>query len=278
MELKITTLIENQAGTQDNLAFEHGLSLYIEFAGKRLLFDTGQTGAFADNARKLGLDLTALDGVILSHGHYDHSGGLGRLLPLLAKDTPIYLGEEFFRLKYKKIPGGAFQYNGNPFPQEIFHAYPVLLQPIRSDVTWLTPQIAILKNFAGSCPFEQPNPRFFTGDADRFHPDLFTDELALCLLTRKGLVLLSGCAHPGIINMLRTAAERIPAPLYAVIGGTHLVDADETRIQKTIEAFRELGLRQIAVSHCTGTLGETAIQKALPERYLSNVTGTVYCL
>ena len=82
MELKITTLIENQPGQDGRLAFEHGLSLFIEFAGKRLLFDTGQTGAFADNAEKLSIDLSQLDAVILSHGHYDHSGGLARLLPL----------------------------------------------------------------------------------------------------------------------------------------------------------------------------------------------------
>ena len=84
MELKITTLIENQPGQDERLAFEHGLSLFIEFAGKRLLFDTGQTGAFADNAEKLSIDLSQLDAVILSHGHYDHSGGLARLLPLLS--------------------------------------------------------------------------------------------------------------------------------------------------------------------------------------------------
>ena len=90
MELKITTLIENQPGQDGRLAFEHGLSLFIEFAGKRLLFDTGQTGAFADNAEKLSIDLSQLDAVILSHGHYDHSGGLARLLPLLSPGTPIY--------------------------------------------------------------------------------------------------------------------------------------------------------------------------------------------
>ena len=73
MELKITTLIENQPGQDGRLAFEHGLSLFIEFAGKRLLFDTGQTGAFADNAEKLSIDLSQLDAVILSHGHYDHN-------------------------------------------------------------------------------------------------------------------------------------------------------------------------------------------------------------
>ena len=96
MTLKITTLIENQPDEAGALAFEHGLSLYIEFAGKRLLFDTGQTGAFVDNARKLSVDLATLDAVVLSHGHYDHSGGFARLLPLLPANVPVYVGEGFF--------------------------------------------------------------------------------------------------------------------------------------------------------------------------------------
>ena len=220
MELKITTLIENQPDDKGELAFEHGLSLFIEFAGKRLLFDTGQTGAFADNARKLGIDLSRLDAVILSHGHYDHSGGLARLLPLLAPGTPLYVGEGFFRPKYKRInlnvskdctipgdlknPGGSFQYNGNPFPREILAPYQVALRQLGTDTTWLTPKIVIFKGFEKSCPFEQPNPRFYTEYGSGLQPDTFDDEIALGLLTGKGLVFLSGCAHPGILNMLQT--------------------------------------------------------------------------
>ena len=161
MTLKITTLIENQPDDAGALAFEHGLSLYMEFAGKRLLFDTGQTGAFVENAGKLGVDLTKLDAVVLSHGHYDHSGGFARLLPLLPANVPVYVGEGFFTPKYKRIPGGSFQYNGNPFPREIFAPYPVRLTELGSDVARLAPEILLFKNFARSCPFEEPNSRFY---------------------------------------------------------------------------------------------------------------------
>ena len=294
MELKITTLIENQPDDKGELAFEHGLSLFIEFAGKRLLFDTGQTGAFADNARKLGIDLSRLDAVILSHGHYDHSGGLARLLPLLAPGTPLYVGEGFFRPKYKRInlniskdctipgdlknPGGSFQYNGNPFPREILAPYQVALRQLGTDTTWLTPKIVIFKGFEKSCPFEQPNPRFYTEYGSGLQPDAFDDEIALGLLTGKGLVFLSGCAHPGILNMLHTAAARSGAPLYAVIGGTHLVEAGEARLQKTAAEFRKLGLSQIAVSHCTGAEGESLLQKTFPSQFIRNNTGHICVL
>ena len=275
MTLKITTLIENQPDEAGDLAFEHGLSLYMEFAGKRLLFDTGQTGAFVDNARKLSVDLATLDAVVLSHGHYDHSGGLARLLPLLPANVPVYVGEGFFTPKYKRIPGGSFQYNGNPFPREIFAPYPVRLTELGSDVARLAPEILLFKNFARSCPFEEPNSRFYLGAAGGLQPDYFDDEIALGLLTEKGLVLVSGCAHPGIVNMLETAAERTGVPLYAVIGGTHLVDAGEERLQKTAEAFRTLGLSRIAVSHCTGARGEELLQDAFPKQFIRNNTGHI---
>ena len=91
-------------------------------------------------------------------------------------------------------------------------------------------------------PFEQPNPRFYTEYGSGLQPDAFDLYVYLLLLTGKGLVFLSGCAHPGILNMLHTAASRSGAPLYAVIGGTHLVEAGEARLQKTAAGFRKLGL------------------------------------
>lgn len=173
MELKITTLIENQPGQDGRLAFEHGLSLFIEFAGKRLLFDTGQTGAFADNAEKLSIDLSQLDAVILSHGHYDHSGGLARLLPLLSPGTPIYAGKEFFAAKYKKLPGDRFQYNGNPFPGKY-------LRPIRSVCTFwrpayprLVPIFCFSKILTGAFPSKSPIPASIQGTPPASIPTSF---------------------------------------------------------------------------------------------------------
>lgn len=296
MELKITTLIENQPDNQGQLSCEHGLSLFIEFDGKRILFDTGQTGAFADNAEKLGIDLSDLDAVVLSHGHYDHSGGVPRLLPLLSRGTPIYTGDGFFSLKYKRLDfafsgGGAsapesaalpgsplFRYNGNPFPAELISAYPVRLTRITDSSFRLAPRIFLFRDFLRNCPFELPNPRFYLGDSSGFWQDLFEDEIALGLLTGKGLVLVSGCAHPGIINMLRTVSKRTEVPLYAVLGGTHLVEAGEERLTKTLEAFRELGLVKIAVSHCTGREGENRIRDVFAEQFIRNNTGCVFQL
>lgn len=96
MSLKITTLIENMADAEEKLEFEHGFSLWIETENKKILFDTGQTGAFVENAEKLGIDLSETDAVVLSHGHYDHTGGVPALCKRLQRKTPFYTGKEFF--------------------------------------------------------------------------------------------------------------------------------------------------------------------------------------
>ena len=115
MSFKITTLIENMPDTEGKLAYEHGFSVFIEFDGRKILFDTGQTGAFVENAEALGVNLSETDAVILSHGHYDHTGGVPKLLKTLEKRTPLYIGKEFFASKYKKLEDVSYKYNGNPF-------------------------------------------------------------------------------------------------------------------------------------------------------------------
>ena len=97
MELKITTLIENNPDEQGQLLFEHGLSLYIETAGKNILFDTGESGNFIQNAKSLNKNLNTLDYCVISHGHYDHSGGVEKFLKYVDQVPQFVVGEEFFK-------------------------------------------------------------------------------------------------------------------------------------------------------------------------------------
>lgn len=270
MSLKITTLIENLPDAGGKLQFEHGFSAYIEADGKRILFDTGQTGAFVKNAGALDIDLSATDAVILSHGHYDHTGGVPELLSLINKETPVYAGKEFFLPKYKRLEDGTWKYNGNPFERELLPE----LHYIEEDVTVLSENLYLFKNFARRNNFETVNPKFFVKTEVGFEQDLFPDEIALGLKTKQGLVLIVGCSHVGIVNILEHVKKHLNLPVAAVLGGTHLVEAGEERLQETVKEFKTHGIKTIAVSHCTGEAGMKLLQKEFPAGFVLNCTGT----
>ena len=276
MSLKITTLIENMPDKEDKLAFEHGFSAWVELDDKKILFDTGQTGAFAGNAEQLGIDLSEADGVILSHGHYDHTGGVPALLTKLKKKTPVYIGKEFFLPKYKLLEDGSYKYNGTPFEKEQLTEN-AMAEPyyIVDTVTKISGNLILFKNFSRTNDFEKVNPKFFVRTEQGLVQDLFPDEIALGIVTGKGLVLLVGCSHVGIVNILETVRKTMSIPIAAIIGGTHLVEAREDRLEKTIEAFRVHGVKTIAVSHCTGEAGMVLLQKEFPEGFVLNNTGNV---
>ncbi|MBP3610059.1 MAG: MBL fold metallo-hydrolase [Lachnospiraceae bacterium] len=309
MSFKITTLIENMPDTDEKLAYEHGFSVFIEFDGKKILFDTGQTGAFVKNAEVLGVNLSETDAVILSHGHYDHTGGVPELLKTLEKRTPLYIGKEFFAPKYKKLEDGSYKYNGNPFPKELLLGEPSLLEVnfVEEKVTWLTERMVLLKNFSRVSAFEEVNPKFFLKREERemstnvengvewnkqsttvdqntdkevkasvaYEQDFFVDEIALGLVTDAGMVLIAGCSHVGIVNMLEHIKRELSVPVAAVLGGTHLVEAGEERLQKTVQAFREHGVKTIAVSHCTGENGMELLKKEFAGGFVVNNTGNI---
>lgn len=273
MELKITTLIENMPGEDARLKFEHGLSLYIEFDGRKILFDTGQTGDYIENAELLGIDLKEIDTFIVSHGHYDHSGGVMKTIDLLRPGTKMYVGWEFFEPKYKILEDKSGKYNGNAFTENDISDKSVNLIKVNEDVTVISGNIIIFKNFKRKNDFEKINSKFVIKKDGEIISDDFFDEIALGLITHKGLVVIAGCSHVGIINILSNIQEKVRIPIYAVIGGTHLVEADNERIDKTVAAFHEMNIEYIAVSHCTGENAIEKIKKEFNNKFILNNTG-----
>lgn len=278
MELKITTLIENMPDEEGWLQAEHGLSLYIEFDNQKILFDTGQTGDFLKNASLLGISMKDLDHVIISHGHYDHSGGLMTLMSELKHAVPLHVGEGFFLPKYKHLSDGTYRYNGNPFTKQDILPEKLLLRSVTGDVTYLTEKILLFKNFPGISEFEKLNEKFVLPQGDIYIRDAFQDEIALGLRTDKGLVLIVGCSHVGICNILQAVAERVKEPIYAVLGGTHLIEAKEERLEKTMEVFRKYKISCVAVSHCTGEAGILLAGKTFGDQFILNNTGNRFIL
>ncbi|WP_196592742.1 MBL fold metallo-hydrolase [Pectinatus sottacetonis] len=278
MELKITTLIENMPGKDNPLCYEHGFSLFIEFAGKKIIFDTGQTASYIKNAERLSIPLKKADILIVSHGHYDHSGGVMKTLGLLENKIKMYVGNEFFALKYKKMENATYRFNGINFTENDLKNNYVQLYKISDDMTFVSDKIILFKNFVPSNDFEKRNPKFMVKKGNDMLPDSFADEIVLGLITTKGLVVIAGCSHVGIVNILTNITARINVPVYAVLGGTHLVEADTNRIDKTIAAFRKMNIKYIAVSHCTGEAGIAAIRQNMKDQFILNNTGNVFSI
>lgn len=275
MDLKITTLIENNPDDNDTLLFEHGLSLYIEMDGKKILFDTGQSGKFIDNAKSLNKSLQELDYVIISHGHYDHSGGIKRMVREVEILPTFLVGEEFFKPKYKRLENQSYKFNGNSFDEKYLNAHQISLRKIKEDMVFLTEHMIVFHHFRKYTDYEKRNSKFFIKDEVAYLPDDFEDEICLGIITSKGLVVVVGCSHVGVVNILKTISKRINIPICAVIGGTHLVEADDVRIQRTIDTFKEMKIKMTAVSHCTGEKGIGLMKQQLKEQYFYNNTGKI---
>ncbi|MBB5337120.1 MBL fold metallo-hydrolase [Pectinatus brassicae] len=278
MELKITTLIENMPSDNEALLYEHGLSLFIEFDGKKIIFDTGKSGDYIENAKLLNIPLEKTDTLIVSHGHYDHAGGVLKTIDLLKTNTTMYVGQEFFNLKHKKLEDGSYKFNGIDFSENDLIRKKIKLIKISKDLQFISGNIVIFKKIARSNTFEKQNPKFMVKKNNDMKPDDFADEIVLGLITKKGLVVVAGCSHLGIVNILTSISKTINIPIYAVLGGTHLVEADAVRISKTIEAFRNMNIKYVAVSHCTGETGIKIIKQELREGFILNNTGNVFKL
>ncbi len=241
--MKLKILIENTVFQAEAKA-ELGFSLYIESNdGKRILFDTGQTGLFADNAQLFGIDLNTIDALVLSHGHYDHTGGVARFLSL-NNHASIYAKQGFDGNKY----GRGSRYIGLPQGTYIPSDRLVIVdQPTEiAEGIFIMPDIHL---------FDQKETHFSnlnikTGDS--FEVDIFNDEQYLAILHNDKLSIVSGCAHRGIVNTILSARQHFKQPLELVMGGFHTLHEDSNTIHALAQKLNELGIERIVACHCTG--------------------------
>lgn len=273
--MKITTLIENETNRED-LDYEHGLSILIEVDGEKILFDLGQSGNFINNAKKLDVDLKDLNYLVISHGHYDHSGGFERLMKEINPNIKLYIGKEFFNKKYRLIEDGDYEYLGNPFDEEFVKEKQVPISYLSEDMINITESLLIFTNFNRDPQFQNTNEDMYVKENGEYKKDLFLDEVSLGIKTNKGLVILVGCSHVGIVNILDTIMERTGMEIYALIGGTHLVKEDDEQINKIIDYLGEKEIKIIGACHCTGKQGKTMMSQQLEDRFINNNTGDVF--
>lgn len=274
--MKIITLIENKTGKREDLDTEHGLSIYIEIDGKKILFDLGHSGNFMDNGKKLGINLHDLDYVVISHGHYDHSGGFTRLIEEINPNINLYVGKGFFNGKYSLVEEEVYEYRGNPFDESFLRENNIETKYVEEDILNITENLLVFTNFNRIEEFENTNQTMYLKVGEEYKKDMFLDEISLGIKTPKGLVVLVGCSHVGIVNILDTIIQRTGMNIYAIIGGMHLVKEDDEKINKVIEYFQEKDIQVIGGCHCTGKQGETMISQQLEERAVNNNTGDIF--
>ncbi len=271
MSLKITTLVENTIGENLALRNEHGISFFIEKDNIKCLFDTGKSDAFLYNSSWLNIDLMKTDYVVLSHGHYDHSGGL-RYLVEKTTDFSLFTGKGFFDEKYA-FRNNSYEYLGNNFDERFIVENNISHAVLDKQITEISSGIFLITSFNRTHSDEVVNSRFRLKRGDEFIPDRFEDEVMIAVDTPEGLVLILGCSHPGVKNMIDTARELLKKPVYAVIGGTHLVEAGSDSLEKSINYFLKGDIAIIGVSHCTGEKAKSGLSAA-GKRYFHNRTGS----
>ncbi|MFC1919300.1 MBL fold metallo-hydrolase [Chloroflexota bacterium] len=272
MEIRITMLSENTA----NYGFlaEWGLSILVEVDGQRILFDTGLSYSAVYNAQLLGIDLSTIDKVILSHCHIDHTGGLREVLRRSGQVEVIGHPSIFENDRYAQPPGEQERSIGIPFVKEglesLGASFTLSREPVR-----LSDNITTSGEIPFTTEYEAVDPNLYVKKGGSLEPDTLPDDLALFIDTEFGLVVILGCAHRGIVNTIRHARELSGKELvYAAIGGTHLFRASEERIELTIAELRETDIQRLGVSHCTGFAASCRLAQEFGDAFFLNHAGT----
>lgn len=258
--LRVTALMENNPSEHKLLINEHGLSFYIEASDGRFLFDCGGSRNTLYNAHKLGISLKGLDGVILSHSHYDHAAGYRDLIEEGMGSEILYTGPHFFEKKYAKF-GLKYTDLSAGFDAQFLSEHGIK-NIVTDGPRKISENIYIISSFKRKYDFELIQDRFVRLTDKGFIKDDFADEQCLVIEHNEKLVVFVGCSHPGILNMLSHIHEHFKKPIEAVYGGTHLVEADEARISKTLSVISEFGITTCGFSHCTGKLAENIAQQS----------------
>lgn len=250
MAYKITVLVENSAPTGSALEAEHGLSFFVETPESHFIFDCGHTGAAWRNAVRMGVDLSTVQFVVLSHSHYDHAGGFPSLLEYV-KPKEVYIGPDFWLEKFSwSKENGQYLYRGCGFSEADLMAWNIE-QKVCRDIFSLDNYAQLITGFSLHYDFEVIPEKFRRGEAKI--PDPFDDEICLMLKEHDGYTLIVGCSHKGILNIVSSVKERTGYPIRRVIGGIHLSGESEDRMAQTLDELNSLGVKKLNLCHCSGT-------------------------
>ncbi len=271
-KITLSILCDNTASMREGIRAEHGFSVLLERGGQRILFDTGQSDVYWHNAEVMGIDLRTVGVVLLSHGHYDHTGGLLRLVRS-HRPVNVVAHREVFTPRYKRQRNDSLKYIGCPYTQAFLESRGVSFTFVEGRYE-VAPNVYFISGVPQTTDFEVGDPLLVVKNGDKIEPDPFLDDASMYVKTSEGLVVVLGCSHRGVINILRyilTLEEGIP--ILSIIGGTHLSRSPREQREKTIDALKALNPRMIGVSHCTGSEAADAMSHVFGRSFFRAMAG-----
>ena len=273
----LTMLCENSVIPCPGLLGEHGLSVLIETPDSTFLFDTGQGFTLMQNAKVLKKDLKKVSKIFLSHGHFDHTGGLAAVIHEVGK-MDVYAHPDIFteRFAVTRVEGkDNIRSVGIPEEKDALCAMGAVFH-FNTDLSEVDTDMFLTGEVLRETSFEQEDKRLVVIKNDERVQDPFKDDQSLVIKTEKGLAVVLGCAHSGMINMLNHIQQKFPREkIHMVIGGTHMGFLNPSQAEMTIEALKVFKIDKIGVSHCTGLNAAAMLKQAFGDKFFFASAGTV---
>lgn len=272
MSLRITVLCDNSVGPISGTLGEHGFAALVEQDScEPILFDTGQGLTLLHNAARMKKELANVRKVVISHGHYDHAGGL---MPLLHGygGKEVFAHDGIFAARHRLKDSGECYPIGIPFEKSAYEEAGATFD-LATAFREISPGVMLTGEVPRVTGFEKGDQGLYCACSGQ-EPDATPDDQSLVIETEKGLVILLGCCHAGLVNTLEHIASQCGRrDVYALIGGTHLGFCGQEQLEKSIAALKKAGIRKLAVSHCTGFAASARLSREMPKEFQVAMVG-----
>lgn len=276
--MRVTCVVDDAVCDHSPFWGEHGLAFLIETESGGVLFDTGQSGTvLLHNLKLLGIEPKAISALAISHAHYDHTGGLPVLLDrgsvgdLRPTGIPLHAHPDLFRERFSRREGSLKSVGLSLAKEELEQRLTLRLS---AEPTEILPGVWTTGEITDRAEPEGCSAHHLVHGVEGWEPDPYRDDMALVLEAERGLVVLCGCCHAGLLNTLAHVRHTFGPGITAVAGGTHLLHADEAHLRRVIEVLRELGVPPLYLNHCTGQRAYVTLAQAFGQKVAPCLAGT----